>query len=176
MSLSSAEIVTVPVARRLTRRDRQHLVRAQLEVSPGTAGETAVADTVSVTVSLVARSNVAVTVLSPPPSSEIDVGSNFNVTVGAVSVVRDRQRLRRRAPPVPSAPTSPRPIPSTPWRVRGRAASFRRDDQAAPGRLLRMERAAARDTVDGGDGADHDQYGGETKRCREPASTGVHEA
>ena len=31
-----------------------------------------------------------------------------------------------------------------------------------------MERAAARDTVDGDDGADRDQYGGEAKRCREP--------
>ena len=45
-----------------------------------------------------------------------------------------------------------------------------------PGHLLRMERAAARDKVDGDDGADRDQYGGETKRCREAAATGVHEA
>ena len=48
------------------------------------AGETGVADTVSVTFSLVAPLNVAVTVLLPP-SSEIDVGPNASVTVGVVS-------------------------------------------------------------------------------------------
>ena len=40
---------------------------------------------------------------------------------------------------------------------------------------MEMERAASRDAVDGDDGADHGQNGGQTKRCGEAAWRGVHE-
>ena len=78
-------------ARRLTRGDRQHLIRA-------TAGATGAAETVTVTSSLEALLSLAVTVLAPP-FSEIDAGARH-------------QRDAR------SAPASPPQIPSTPWRVR----------------------------------------------------------
>ena len=81
--LSLAVIVTVPVLAV----DPAAMVSVEpLSVkSAATAGETAIADTVSVVASLDARSSVAVTVLDPP-SSEIDVGLSTSVAAGVASL------------------------------------------------------------------------------------------
>ena len=82
-SLSFAVTVTVPVLE-VAPAAIVSVVFDESAKSPGTAGETAAAVTVTVTASPDAPDSAAVTVLEPP-SSEIDEGESARLTVGVSS-------------------------------------------------------------------------------------------
>ena len=77
-ALSAAVIVTVPVLA-VAPAAMVSVLLVESVKSPATAGETAAADTVTVTAALDAADSVAVTVLDPP-FSEIDAGDSSRVT------------------------------------------------------------------------------------------------
>ncbi len=75
--------------------------------SPATAGETAVADTVTVVVSVDARLSCAVTA-ADPPFSPMEVGINWSVTEGimpGIGRTTETCGLRLASPPLITAAT-----------------------------------------------------------------------